>query len=231
MGIKYYLIENKLTATPDDCAARTQSVATISFEEILKRMTGRGMTLTDTEVTSVINELTHVLNDALQEGHAVSTPFMRISPSIMGVFNSKDDLFDHTRHSIKLNASIGPGISVDHKKIKTQKIPAPSKSPVIMQVKDYLSQEVDTILSRNGTAEIIGENLKIAEEDPEQGIFISNGNHEVRVSTYMHNKPSHIIFMVPNDAPGGQVQIIIRNMSFNSKQLRQFIFDKTVTLP
>lgn len=231
MSIKYYLIENKLTAGDEDCAARTQDVKTVTYEEIRDRMTGRGMTLTDTEVSSVFNEMIHAINSYLQEGYAISTPFMRISPSIMGVFNSKEDTFDHNRHSIKLNASIGPDIKIDHRKIKPQKVNSLIQGPEIQQLKDYMSQETDTILSRNSTAEIIGSNLKIQQDDPEQGIFISNGSHEVRVSVYMHNKPSHIIFMVPQDAPGGQVQVIVRNKVPKSKQLRQHIFDKTVSLP
>lgn len=228
--MEYYLILNKLTPEPDDCVARTHNTQTLSLDDIIKRMTGRGLTLTDTEVKSVFNELTHVLNDALQQGNSISTPFLKVTPSIAGVFENADDLFDSSRHTVKLNASLGNDIKVDQRKFSLRKVRVTANMPEILKIRDYQTQRDDEVLSRKGTVELRGLNLKLDAEDKEQGIFIANDGQEVRAEVYMHNKPSQIIFLVPENAPGGDVRLIIRNRHHNGASARQATFEKTLTL-
>ena len=230
MTLEYLLLDNKLTTAPDTCTARTHNVRTILLDEFIARMTGRGLTLTDTEVQSVFNEFQHLLIEFLEEGCAINIPFLKISPSITGVFNNADDTFDPARHSLRLNASLGSGIVVDMRKIKMQKVKSGAIQPDIASVKDYQSMQMNEIIHRNGTVEIKGSDLKIYPEDPEQGIFIGNQGHEVRVTSYMINKPSQIIFQVPQDVPGGKVYLKLKNKVLNGKSLRTVTFSTSLTV-
>lgn len=225
MSLKYYLVDNKLTPDPEDCVARTTEVRIISFDELLKIMTSRGLTLTDTEVMGVFNEFLHAVNDALQNGYAVSTPFVKIKPGIVGVFLNKDDVFDPSRHAVRLNVTLGSDIKIDQKGIKAEKVKAESHNPEIVSVKDYQTQRENEAISRNGTVEIKGTDLKIDPDDVEQGVFIINNGQEVKVTTYMHNKPSLVIFLVPGDVPDGEVLIQVRNKQNGSNTLRQGTYE------
>ena len=230
MALEYVLVDNKLTPDPDDCAARTQNVRNVQMDEIITRMTGRGLTLTDTEVQSVFNEFQHLLVELLEEGCAVTTPFMKVSPSIVGVFRNADDTFDPSRHAVRINASLGSSIVLDQRRIKLQKAKAGTVQPEITSVKDYHSMQENNVIKRNGTVEIKGSDLKIYPEDPEQGIFIGNQGNEVRVTTYMMNKPSLLIFQVPQNVPGGEVYLRVKNKVLNGKSLRVGTFSSSLTV-
>lgn len=230
MSLEYCLVDNKLTPDEDDCMARVQDVKMVGIEELTQAITGRGMSLTDTEVQAVLNELTYAINDQLQAGNAISTPFVRINPSIGGVFDNKDDVFDHARHSIRLNTSLGNGIAVDATKLKATKVKADLNVPEINSLLDYQTQRSNEVLTRNSTVEIKGHNLKVDPNDPEQGIFIKSGGQTVRVQMYMLNKPTHIIFMVPNDAPGGAVELEVRNSTRKGSAIRTSVFGTSLTI-
>lgn len=230
MSLKYCLVDNKLTVDEDDCMARVQDVETVGIDELTAQITGRGMSLTDTVVNSVLTELSYAINAELQKGNAVSTPFVKISPSIAGVFDSGDDSFDASRHAVRLNASLGNGIEVDAAAMKTQKVAPETNLPEITAVKDYQTQRTDEVLTRNAAVELKGYDMKIDPADPEQGIFIVNQGQELRAELYMLNKPSHIIFMVPQDAPGGEVQLVLRNKYRSGATVKTSYFDKTLVL-
>jgi len=210
--------------------ARVQDLKTVGIKELTARITGRGMSLTDTEVQAVLNELSYAINEELQAGNAVSTPFVRIQPSIGGIFANKDDVFDASRHSIRLNATPGGRIEVDTAKLPTKKVKAEVLLAEMDSVTDFVSQRTNDVMTRNGTVEIKGHNLKIDQSDPEQGVFIKNQGQETRVELYMLNKPSHIIFLVPNGAPGGEVELEIRNAN-RSKTVRASVFAHKLIIP
>lgn len=230
MALKYVLVDNKLTPDPDDCTARTQDLRTVPYEEIIARMTGRGLTLTDTEVKSVFNEFEHLLIELLEEGCAVNTPFIKISPSIVGVFRNADDTFDPARHAVRLNASLGSSIVIDQRKMKLQKEKLSLVQPEILSVKDYQTLQMNEVIKRGGTVEITGSDLKIYPEDLEQGVFIGNQGSEVRVTTYMMNKPSILIFQVPQNVPGGEVYLRVKNKANTGKNIRIGTFSANLTV-
>ena len=230
MALEYVLVDNKLTPDPDDCAARTQNVRNVQMDEIVTRMTGRGLTLTDTEVQSVFNEFQHLLVELLEEGCAVTTPFLKVSPSIVGVFRNEDDTFDPSRHAVRLNASLGSSIVIDQRKIKLQKEKLSLVQPEILSVKDYQTLQMNEVIKRGGTVEITGSDLKIYPEDLEQGVFIGNQGNEVRVTTYMMNKPSILIFQVPQNVPGGEVYVRVKNKASKGTLLRVGTFGTSLTV-
>ena len=97
--MKYYLVENKMTGTPDDYTARVTKQETVAYEDIIKMATRRGLSLTDTELNGAINELMYTINELLGSGKIALTPFARFSPSIMVFLMEKTIRL--TRHAIK----------------------------------------------------------------------------------------------------------------------------------
>jgi hypothetical protein len=105
--LKYYLIENKLSPDSDYYTARVVQQEVASFDEVVRQTTRRGVTITDTELTGAINELTYTIVDLLNSGKIVETPFARFKPSIGGVFTNQNDAFDAIRHTVKIYALPG----------------------------------------------------------------------------------------------------------------------------
>jgi hypothetical protein len=216
--MKYFLLENRMTPDPDDCVARVTQQETVTYDELIRMATRRGLTLTDTEMIGAINELTYTIIDVLNSGKAVDTPFVRYRPSIGGVFINKDDAFDALRHSIKINCLVGRDIKVYSNKILLEKIKYASSTPYIERIMDYSTQEENDTITPGGAAELDGELLKMDMSDPEQGVFFLNNGSATRVQIVMKNLPSTIIFNIPNNIAAGQYQLEIRNRA-NKKDL------------
>ena len=102
--------------------------------------------------------------------------------------------------------------------------------PEIITIKDYQTLRENEVITRNATAEIKGSDLKVDPSDEEQGVFLVTDTQAVRVTTYLHNKPSHLIFMVPNDAPEGDVRIQICKKAHNNTKLKKETFETSITV-
>ncbi len=216
--MKYFLYSNHITQNPDDCVAKVTQQETVSYDELIKMATRRGLTLTDTELTSAVKELTYTMIEVLSSGKAIDTPFVRLRPSIGGVFTNKDDVFDPLRHSIKINCLVGRDINVNSSNIALEKVKYAIATPFIERIFDYSTQEENDTVTPGGAAEINGELLKIDTEDPLQGLFFINGGNATKVQLIMRNLPSDLIFNIPTTLSPGEYQLEIRNKT-NKKDL------------
>lgn len=227
MSLNYSLFNNPLTTDTDDLIARVQNVETVEFQEVMKMLTRRGLTTTDTEAESVINELIHTINEIVSSGKSVNTPFANYRLSIKGVFNHPDDLFESSKHKVKINCNAGKSIKIDYDTLKLEKIRAESAHPDIDKFIDYTTQKEDELITPGGSAEIKGELLKIDSEDTEQGIFfIAGDGTEKKVEIFMRNKPSGIIFNIPEGLLAGNYILEIRNKNNGSNKLRKEKFSQ-----
>jgi hypothetical protein len=229
--MKYFLMSTKLSTDPNVFVAKVTLQETVSYNEIIAMATRRGLTLTDTEMIGAINELLYTINDVLSSGKAVDTPFVRLKPSIGGVFKGKDDVFDPSRHYVKINCLAGKEINVDLTKIAVEKVKHESAAPYIEEIMDYTSLEINNVLTPSGTAEIKGEMLKIDLEDSLQGLYLRNNGHSIKVETIIRNQPSDLIFNIPASLTAGEYQLEIRNKP-NIKQpnISTYLFPQLLTV-
>lgn len=229
--MKYFLSKNQMSQNKEEYVARVTQQETVSYEDIIKMTTRRGLSLTDTELTSAFNELTYTINDVLNSGRAVETPFVRYRPSLGGVFLNKDDTFDPNRHTIRINCLAGKSIKIDPQSMNFEKVKFTGTSPFIERVLDYSSLEENNSIKPGGTAEISGELLKIDTEDPEQGIFFTQNGTTTKVSVIIRNLPSDLIFNIPDALTPGQYQLEIRNKTNRKdKTLKTFLFSSLLTV-
>lgn len=218
--LEYSVNPNPLTTDMTDYVGRIQNQETITIDQIVTAMTGRGLSLTDTEVNSVINEFLYAINNLLMQGKAINTPIVRLTPSITGRFDGASDEFDASRHTIKINATPGSGIDVDLTKTKVHKVESKNRDPKLKSLIDYKSKQTNATISKAATAEIQGEDLKFDKTDERQGVFIVTDTKEIRVDEYMHVLPSQVIFFVPDKIPAGNVRIEIRSKTRGCKQIK-----------
>ncbi|MFN8258432.1 MAG: DUF4469 domain-containing protein [Bacteroidales bacterium] len=229
--MNYYLIPTKLTDNPNDCVAKVTQQEVVGYNDLIALATRRGLTLTDTEIISVMNEMTYCIIDVLSSGKAVDTPFARFRPSIGGVFRDEDDQFDPARHYIKINCLVGKDIVVDLNKIVLEKVKYEAAAPYIEEIMDYSTLETNNVITPSGAAEIKGEMLKIDREDALQGLFFRRNGTTIKVDTIIRNQPSDLIFNVPNTLTTGEYQLEIRN-KINKKDanLKNYLFPQLLTV-
>ncbi len=229
--MKYFLIENKLSTSSGYYTARVTQQETVSFDEVVKLTTRRGVTITDTELIGGINELTYTIIDLLNSGKVVETPFARFRPGIRGVFTSKDDGFDSVRHTVKISCSAGKSIKLDTENMVFEKVKHSPATPLIEHILDYASQNEDSIITPGGAAEISGELLKIDVDDIEQGLFLHNNGTTTKIDVIIRNLPSDLIFNLPASLAAGNYQLEIRIKTHKTdKQMKSFVFPQTLTV-
>jgi len=181
--LKYSLRENLLTAAPDDFMAQVQDVRSYMLDEIIDLMMQKGSTLTRADVAAVLQIYGEVCASIIADGAALNTPLMNTSLSISGVFNGASDSFDKKRHAVNLNITAGTLLRSALSKIKCEKTGTASTDPYISEVKDVVSDTVNTLLTKGGVVQVTGSRLKFDQKDSSQGIFFVPGNGESRAGS------------------------------------------------
>ncbi len=218
-----------MNSRPNEYIARIIGQKTTSYDELIKRTTRRGLTITDTELIGAVQELKYALIDELCEGNAVETPFAIFRPYIIGPFNGKEDTFDSDRHSFKIKCIVNKNIKIDPKKLQLVKVRYSGPMPFIESFMDYASNQINSVITPGGTAEVTGELLKIDTNESEQGLFLTQNGSAIRIEKLFHNLPSQLIFNIPSNLEPGEYHLEIRNKTHvNSKSIKTYIFQHTL---
>jgi len=225
MSLRYGLTSNHLTDDPNDYMGVVTDNKTVNVSKIMERMIGKGSTVTKAEGLSVIEEFEYAVVEEVKSGNTVSTDLFRIHPSISGVFKDENDSFDPSRHTIRLNISAGPRLAEIISQIELEKVTIVSAQPEILLFVDLKSKEENQSFTAGQIAAIRGSLLKFDEEDLQQGVFfIASDESETRVTEFVKNKPSELLFFVPDALTTGTFQIELRTILHNSKVLKKAKF-------
>ena len=220
--LKYSLRENLLTAAPDDFMAQVQDVRSYTLDEIIDLMMQKGSTLTRADVSAVLQIYGEVCASIIADGAALNTPLMNTALSISGVFNGASDSFDKKRHAVNLNMTAGTLLRSALSKIKCEKTGTASTDPYISEVKDVVSDTVNTLLTKGAVVQITGSRLKFDAKDAAQGIFfVPETGAPVRAAVIAENKPARLMAIIPADLTAGTYYIEVRTKHANAtKQLK-----------
>ncbi len=221
MSLRYGLIPNHLTDDPNDYMGIVTDNDTVNVETIVQRMTGKGSTITKAEALSVVEEYEYAVVEAVKNGNSVNTKLFKINPSVSGVFVDKHDGFDPARHAVRLNMNAGSRLSEAISDIELRKVEITSPQPVIQQFIDLKTNVVNESFTAGQIASIRGSLLKFDEVDRAQGIFfIAADGTETRVDNVVKNKPSELLFFVPEALTSGTFQVEVKTILQNTKKLR-----------
>ena len=221
MYLRYGLILNHLTDDPNDYMAIVTDNETMTTEEIVERMIGKGSTVTKAEALSVIEEFNYAVVDAVSNGNNVNTELFKVYPSISGVFANKSDGFDQSRHAVRLNINAGKRLAEAAAKIDLKKVDVAVAKPILQEFTDLKTKTRNESFTPGRIASIRGSLLKFDEADEKQGIFfIAADGTETKVSDIVKNMPSELMFFVPEGLTTGSFQIELRTIFKNYKSMR-----------
>ncbi len=232
MAIKYVLLENNLTADPDDYVAHVQPVGTADLETVIERIIQQGSTVTRADIVSVLEDYCTAIENLLLEGMSVTTPLANFGISIKGVFNGPTDSFDPARH--QLLPALRPGARL-RRTIRERgtvvKGEAVTLTPNPRTYVDLNSGERDSVLTPGGMGQIIGHRLKFDPTDPAQGIFfIAEDGTETRVTVVGRNKPGELMFLVPEGLAAGEYTLEVRAILKGGTKIRSGRLDEVLTV-
>ncbi|MEQ9439683.1 MAG: DUF4469 domain-containing protein [Cyclobacteriaceae bacterium] len=212
--MKYYLVDNPLTPDPTDYRAETKHDKVYTLADLQEMITHRSVGLTDSQVASVLEELAVAIVFSLRKGGKIITPLFKITPTVAGVFTSRQDAFDRSRHHININLTAGSRLKRVAEQIDPVKVNAPMSAPVITEVFDKASGTTDEQLTPRKIARLYGTSLKFDENDPQQGIYLIqlSNKQETKVDTtdVIDNVNSKLTFQLPDVLPDGEYTIEVR---------------------
>jgi hypothetical protein len=190
-------------------------------------MLSRGTTPNEPELRGALKLLFDVTSDRLAEGYDVTTPVANLSVSLRGVFTGPDDSFDGSCHVIDVSATPLSQMRQElRRKVTVSKQIMVGKRPVLHQLIDCGSNEVNGSVTPGGMARITGAYLKFDAADTQEGIFLRDSSGtETRVAMTGVNKPGELVFLVPAGLTGGEYQVEVRTVldkfGLQAGQLRQ----------
>lgn len=220
MAIRYSLIENKLTAAPDDYRGQVQHNASVSIEEIMRKIARPGSTVTAAEGLAFWEELSQAVVTEVQAGNRVVSDLFVVSLGLTGTFDSGQDAFDTARHQLRVRVAPGLRLRKAEQGLSVEQVRADTVQPQPDQLHDFSSDTLNDRLTKGGTARLTGERLKLDPADATQGLFLvaTNGT-ETHLPRLLTNKPSELLFMVPAGLANGQYRLVVRAKMANSNTL------------
>ena len=220
--IQYFLVPNYLTADPNDQYARVSPRNVLSLEDIIDRCLRRGTTLTKTDITAAVNLFMEEASTAVAEGNNVNLPLVNIKPSISGIFASKSDNFDSSRHTKRAALSMGTGLAKAFSNASVEKIQEPAASPFLLEYADANSGTNNATLTSGGIGTIYGNDLKFDPTNLEEGIFFvaENGGAETKVAVISSRTEGKLVFQVPAGLVAGNYRLEVRRAYLASKTIR-----------
>ena len=196
--LKYSLTRNLLTDEAGNYTAKAQSSGSYDKEAIIANMLWRGSLLTRTDILAVLNGFEESIANIIHDGGTVNTPLFNTSFSISGVFEGAVDNFDLKRHKVNVKFIKGILIRNAEAKVIPEKTSAIAPQLQILEVKDSVSGKVNERLTPGGVLQVWGNNIKIAGEHPDCGVyFVHESGDTLKTQVIAQNKPKSFIVLIP----------------------------------
>jgi len=236
--IKANLYPNLLTEDPNDFAARVISERSLNVKQICSEAVGRGgAPTTAAAMEHNVNLFLKEMAYQLCNGFSVNTGYFTASPLIKGVFNSLSESFDPVKHALLFQMNQGELLRKEIGNIQVV-ISGPGSSSIkIDEVVDVKTGSVNNSLSPAKGLRIYGFKIKVAGENPDNGVYFINQatNERTKVPNdeFITNNPSEVVVGVP-ELPAGTYKLEITSQFNNGpeylKDPRTFTFDKLLTI-
>ena len=238
MTFKYKLHPNPLKNGENKYRAYVAFDGTLGLDQLVDLMEFRSSTITKADTLAVLEEYHRAIIRAILDGKQVSTDLILFTASMQGNFDSEDDLFDASRHTLVVRAR---PTSRFKQQITTEarfkKVIATEPAPLLKTYHNLYNGSDDMTLSPSHTAQIKGRYLSFNPNDPQQGLFVvpqQNGTPPadptpIRVEELSRHTSREIIFRVPDGLPAGDYKLEVRAI-FGNDDLRTGAFKQTLTV-
>jgi hypothetical protein len=220
MTLKYRIIQNPLKPDTGHYIALPTDNKTMNAEDIIEHMISRGSTITKAEALATIEEFNRSLCEIIKNGNNVSTEVFSAYHSIKGVFANPQEMFNSNKHAHKLNMRAGKRLVEACQNIEYSKIEKALINPTIKFITNLKSGETNKTVNIGQLVSLTGTSMKIIEEKPECGLFLIDSNkNEIKIDQLVRNRPSEIMFYIPESINPGKHNVELRTYLNRNKKL------------
>lgn len=221
MTLRFGLRPFRLNNSKNKYSAVITNNETVSEKEIIEAMIAKGSTVSKAEALAVIEEYEAAVCKAIEEGKNVNTRMYKIHAVIKGIFESEKEIFDSKKHSVQINIKAGNRLKQCVENIELEKLSLSNNAPLIHTFINLHTKQSNQRFSSSHVISLRGKKLKFDPQDSNQGIFFVNENGlEFRVDNLIKNKPSELMFIVPEKISGHKFILEVRCLFPNTSQIR-----------
>jgi len=237
--IKAYLYDNVLTEDPFDLIARVMAERSLNVRNISETAVTRGgANISAASMEHAVNLWLKEMAYQLCDGFSVNTGWFTVSAHIKGVFNSPAETFNPDKHTLLFSFNQGTLLRREIATTEVQILGVSDSGLNIVQVTDVKTSSVNDLLTPNRNLRISGTRLKIAGDNPANGVFFVNQDTDerfpVEADDIVTNNPSELIIVIPALAAGTYRLEVTTQYSANKRQPliepRTAQFDRPLTV-
>jgi len=232
------LYDLAITERKDDRFGRVLTNRSLNEDDLIRIAQERRTDLNATSLKSTMEILKEIAKEQIATGASVAFGLGYFNLSVNGVFYGDDFRWKPEEHSLSVRVTPTAELrnAVGSATI-TMRGPAPVGT-AISTVTDVTSGEVNTRLTPGGGVNIIGSRIRIAGDNPANGIALINQATseavKVPMTSILANDPSIVTFVVPAGLAAGdyklQVTTQFSTASILLNEPRVYLFDYVLTV-
>lgn len=212
--LKYCLVENMMAKEEKNFTAMVTSPVTKTLDDVINVMIAEGTGLTRPQALAYFEKLLQTTLGFLKDGHRVKTPLFIVRPTISGTFNDIEDIFDVTRHDIRVRFRPGGRMQNVAAEFHFEKVNVRSMQPVVKKIVDAATLNTNKNLTPGGIGTIRGEFLQFDRDNLSLGVFfipVNNPELSIRAMIYSRVFPRELSFVIPTLEPG-EYRVMVKSM-------------------
>ena len=236
--IKAYLYDNVLTEDPFDFIARVVAERSLNVRSISETAATRGgADISAASMEHAVNLFFKEMGYQLCDGYSVNTGWFTVSANIKGVFNSPAETFNPDKHTLLFSFNQGTLLRREIATTEVQILGVADSGLSIVQVTDVKTSSVNDLLTPGRNLRISGSRLKIAGDNPANGVFFINQDTQARTPVeaddIVTNNPSELLIVIPALVVGTYKLEVTTQFSTGGNLLKEpktAVFDRTLTV-
>jgi hypothetical protein len=226
------LYDLTLTERKDDRYGRVVTSKSLNEDDLIHLAVSRRTDLNASTLRASLDILKELATEQLANGASVYFGLGYFNLLVNGVFVGDHAKWDPTLHSLRVKAT--PSIEVRNvvKNIHVDVRGMAQSGIVINSVVDVSSGEENTRLTPGGGVNLAGIKIRIAGDNPDNGIMLIEHNGTVTLippTSILVNEPSKVSFIVPAYLPAGDYTLRLTTQYSHGTELlkepRTYQFD------
>jgi hypothetical protein len=235
-----WLYDNPLTPDPNDFTIRIATEKALDVHDVSKSATSRGgANMTPETMTNAVELWFKEMAFRACDGFPINTRWFTVQPNVKGVANSPNEKFNPAKHTLSFDFRQGSLMRKELQGVEVQILGVASSGLSIAQVTDIRTGSVNDLLTPGRNLRISGTRLRIAGENPENGVWFINLETQERTKVEEQdiatNNPSELMIIIPALTEGTyQLAVTTQLSSGGANQLLKepgtAMFDKILTV-
>jgi hypothetical protein len=221
-----------ITARKDDRFGRVVFTGSLKIDDLIALAIARGSDINAATMRAVYKILTAIALDEIRNGKQVEFGLSHYGLTINGVFIGDHAAWNSDEHSLALQATATAEVRNALKEIAVEVQGMAASGMYVNTLTDVTSGEVNARLTPGGGVNLTGVKIKLAGDEPEVGIHLTEINTtavvDIPTASVLINEPSKITFIVPTDLPAGDYKLSITTQFTTNtllKEPRTYVFD------